>query len=160
LTQETLAAAWLLRKHVREMKVRVVNVVDLMRLWDPRIHPHGMDNDTFVNLFTADAPVIFAYHGYPRAIREILHGRVNADRFHVRGYIEEGTTPTPFDMVVLNTTSRYHLCIEAIRRAPRMQARALEVIRMCNQALDAHRKYVVEHLEDMPEITDWRWTDV
>jgi xylulose-5-phosphate/fructose-6-phosphate phosphoketolase len=158
-TQETLAAAWLLRKEVPEMKVRVVNIVDLMRLWVPQEHPHGMAEETFVNLFTANTHVIFAFHGYPRAIHEMLHGRTNPERFHVRGYVEEGTTTTPFDMVVLNKTSRYHLCIEALRRAPHRKG-AGEVLAHCEEGLDAHRKYIVEHLEDMPEITNWRWTDV
>ncbi|HEY6420411.1 MAG TPA: hypothetical protein VIX59_15560 [Candidatus Binataceae bacterium] len=100
-TQETLAAAWLLRKHLPEMRVRVVNVVDLMRLWPPEVHPHGMDEESFVDLFTSDAHIIFAFHGHPRAIHEILNGRTNAERFHVRGSIEEGTTTTPFDMIFL-----------------------------------------------------------
>ena len=157
-TQETLAAAWLLRKQLPEMKVRVVNIVDLMRLFHPQYHPHGLQEETFVNLFTANTDVIFAFHGYPRAIHEMLHGRTNPERFHVRGYVEEGTTTTPFDMVVLNKTSRFHLCIEALRRSP--QSKGTEVIARCEQALDAHRKYIVEHLEDMPAITNWRWTDV
>jgi xylulose-5-phosphate/fructose-6-phosphate phosphoketolase len=156
-TQETLAAAWLLRKHLPEMKVRVVNIVDLMRLFHPQYHPHGLQEEIFVNLFTANIDVVFAFHGYPRAIHEMLHGRTNPERFHVRGYVEEGTTTTPFDMVVLNKTSRYHLCIEALRRAP--QRKGTEIIALCEQALDAHRKYIVEHLEDPPEITNWRWTD-
>jgi xylulose-5-phosphate/fructose-6-phosphate phosphoketolase len=158
-TQETLAAAWMLRRELPDMKVRVVNIVDLMRLWPPSNHPHGMDEETFVKLFTEDADVVFSFHGYPRAIHEILHGRTNAQRFHVRGYIEEGTTTTPFDMVVLNRASRYHLCIEALRRAPRMKAHADRIIERCNLALSAHRKYVVEHLEDMPEVANWKWTD-
>jgi xylulose-5-phosphate/fructose-6-phosphate phosphoketolase len=158
-TQETLAAAWLLRKHLPEMKVRVVNVVDLMRLWPPNVHPHGMDEESFVDLFTGDAHVIFAFHGYPRAIHEILHGRTNAERFHVRGYIEEGTTTTPFDMVVLNKTSRFHLCIEALRRAPAIRG-ADKLTALCHQWLDRHRKYVDEQFQDIPEISDWKWTDV
>ncbi|MGH7933339.1 MAG: phosphoketolase family protein [Candidatus Binataceae bacterium] len=158
-TQETLAAAWLLRKHLPEMKVRVVNMVDLMRLFHPLYHPHGMDEETFVKMFTASTHVVFAFHGYPRAIHEMLHGRTNPERFHVRGYVEEGTTTTPFDMVVLNHTSRYDLCIEALRRAPYRKGVG-ELIARCEQALDAHRKYIVEHLEDIPEIANWRWTDV
>ncbi len=158
-TQETLAAAWLLRKHLPEMKVRVVNVVDLMRLWPPDVHPHGMDEEGFVDLFTGDAHVIFAFHGYPRAIHEILHGRTNAERFHVRGYIEEGTTTTPFDMVVLNKTSRFHLCIEALRRAPAIPG-AQHLTELCHEWLDRHRHYVDEQFRDIPEISDWKWTDV
>lgn len=156
-TEETVAAAWLLRRYLPEIKVRVVNVVDLMRLWPSEMHPHGMDAESFLDLFGEDHQVIFAFHGYPGAIHQMLHGRPNPERFHVRGYVEEGTTTTPFDMVVLNKTSRYHLCIEALRRVPRMQERAGELIDRCQAALDAHRRYVVEHLEDMPEVRDWRW---
>jgi xylulose-5-phosphate/fructose-6-phosphate phosphoketolase len=104
--------------------------------------------------------VVFAFHGYPRAIHEILHGRTNAPRFHVRGYIEEGTTTTPFDMVVLNKTSRYHLCLEALRRTTKTLPGAAKLIEYCNEMLVRHRKYVVEHLQDIPEINDWKWTDV
>ena len=157
-TMETLAAAWLLRKHLPAMKVRVVNVVDLMRLWPPDVHPHGMDEETFISLFTGTTDVVFAFHGYPRAIHEILHGRTNAPRFHVRGYMEEGTTTTPFDMVVLNKTSRFHLCLEALRRASTIPGSG-QLIELCQNALDRHRKYVVEHLEDIPEIANWKWTD-
>ncbi len=156
---ETLAAAWLLRKHLPAMKVRVVNVIDLMRLWPPDVHPHGMDEETFVSLFTGTTDVVFAFHGYPRAIHEILHGRTNAQRFHVRGYMEEGTTTTPFDMVVLNKTSRYHLCLEALRRASTIEGSG-KLIQLCQDELARHRQYVVEHLEDIPEIANWKWTDV
>jgi xylulose-5-phosphate/fructose-6-phosphate phosphoketolase len=156
-TQETLAAASLLREHVPEMKVRMVNVVDLMRLWPPDMHPHGMDEESFIELFNRDTDVVFAYHGYPRAIHEILHGRTNAGRFHVRGYIEEGTTTTPFDMVVLNKTSRFHLCLAALRRAPAVRG-ADAMIEFCRRKFEEHTKYVVEHLIDMPEIADWKWT--
>jgi xylulose-5-phosphate/fructose-6-phosphate phosphoketolase len=157
-TEETLAATWMLRRHLPALKVQVVNVVDLMRLWPPDQHPHGLNEETFIELFGATADVIFAFHGYPRAIHEILHGRTNAPRFHVRGFIEEGTTTTPFDMVVLNKTSRYHLCIEALHRARRVEG-ATQLIEHCEQQLEAHRKYVVEHLEDMPEITNWKWSN-
>jgi len=158
-TMETLAAAWLLRKHLPAMKIRVVNVIDLMRLWPPDVHPHGMDEETFVSLFTGTTDVVFAFHGYPRAIHEILHGRTNAQRFHVRGYMEEGTTTTPFDMVVLNKTSRYHLCLEALRRASTIEGSG-KLIQLCQDELARHRKYVVEHLEDIPEIANWKWTDI
>jgi xylulose-5-phosphate/fructose-6-phosphate phosphoketolase len=157
-TMETLAAAWLLRKHLPAMKVRVVNVVDLMKLWPPDVHPHGMDEETFISLFTGTTDVVFAFHGYPRAIHEILHGRTNAPRFHVRGYMEEGTTTTPFDMVVLNKTSRFHLCLEALRRASTIPGSG-RLIELCQESLERHRKYVVEHLEDIPEIANWKWTD-
>jgi xylulose-5-phosphate/fructose-6-phosphate phosphoketolase len=158
-TKETLAAACWLRQHIPEMKVRVVNVVDLMTLYPPNIHPHGADETTFVEHFTADKPVIFAFHGYQRAIHEIIHGRTNAPRFHVRGYNEEGTTTTPFDMVVLNGMSRYHLAIEAMKRASRLQNLVPPLIAECNDILTKHSTYVRQHLEDMPEVRNWTWTD-
>jgi xylulose-5-phosphate/fructose-6-phosphate phosphoketolase len=156
-TEETIAAAWLFRTYFPEMRVRVVNIVDLMRLWPPDKHPHGMTVDYFEELFTLDKDVIFAFHGYPGAIHQILHGRPNPGRFHVRGFVEEGTTTTPFDMLVLNQTSRYHLCIEALRRVPRLQDKARDLIDRCNEALEAHRKFVVERFEDMPAIRNWKW---
>src|SRR5205085_11711990 len=122
-TLETIAAAWLLRRHVPDMRVRVVNVVDLMTLFPVEVHPHGMDEPSFLELFTADRPGVFAFHGYQRAIHQIVHGRPTPERFHVRGYNEEGTTTTPFDMVVRNGMSRYHLCLEALRRVPRLARR-------------------------------------
>ncbi len=158
MTEEAIAAAWLFRKYLPEMKIRVVNVVDLMTLFPPDRHPHGMSEDYFLELFTRDKDVIFAFHGYPGEVHLLLHGRPNPDRFHVRGYVEEGTTTTPFDMLVLNQASRYHLCIEGLRRAPRYRERARELIEMTEAALDAHRKYIVKHLEDMPAITNWKWT--
>jgi len=157
-TLETIAAAWWLRQHLPELKVRVVNVVDLMALYPPYFHPHGLDNAAFVERFTEDRPVVFAFHGYPRAIHEIIHGRPNTPRFHVRGFSEEGTTTTPFDMVVLNGMSRYHLCIEALRRATRLRELAPPLIAECNEMLAKHHAYVREHLEDMPEVRDWTWT--
>jgi Pyruvate/2-oxoacid:ferredoxin oxidoreductase delta subunit len=120
-TMESLAAAEWLREHVPDLKVRFVNVVDLMTLFPRDQHPHGMDETTLVDLFTADKPVIFAFHGYQRAMHEIVHGSPNAQRFHVRGFNEQGTTTTPFDMVVLNHMSRYDLCIEALKRVPRVR---------------------------------------
>ena len=158
-TLETVAAAWWLRHHIPELKVRVVNVVDLMTLYQPLLHPHGMDEAKFIEHFTEDKPVIFAFHGYPRAMHEIVHGRPNAHRFHVRGFNEEGTTTTPFDMVVLNDMSRYHLCIEAMRRATRVRELTPGLIAECNDILARHRTYVRGNLEDMPEIRDWVWTD-
>jgi len=159
VTQETIAAAWWLRQHLPELKVRVVNVVDLMTLYPPEIHPHGVDEATFIEHFTQDKPVVFAFHGYPRAIHQIIHGRPDAPRFHVRGFNEEGTTTTPFDMVVLNETSRYHLCIEAMRRATRVRGLTEPLIAECNELLEKHTTYIRENLEDMPEVCDWVWTD-
>jgi xylulose-5-phosphate/fructose-6-phosphate phosphoketolase len=158
-TLETVAAAWWLRQHLPELKVRVVNVVDLMMLYPPYLHPHGMDNATFVEHFTEGKPVVFAFHGYPRAVHEVMHGRPNVQRFHVRGFNEEGSTTTPFDMVVLNGMSRYHLCIEAMRRATRLQALTPPLIAECNALLNKHHAYIRAHFEDMPEVRDWVWTD-
>jgi xylulose-5-phosphate/fructose-6-phosphate phosphoketolase len=156
---ETLAAAQWLREHVPELHVRVVNVVDLMSLFPPDQHPHGMNETAFVDLFTADKPVIFAFHGYQRAIHEIVHGRVNAERFHVRGFNEQGTTTTPFDMVVLNHMSRYHLAIEALRRVSRVRPQADGLISQLESQIQKAVAYSREHLEDMPEIRAWRWAE-
>ena len=158
-TMEVVAAAWWLRKHAPEMKVRVVNVVDLMTLFPPDVHPHGMDEPSFVDLFTSDVDIVFAFHGYQRAIHEIIHGRPHAARFHVRGFNEQGTTTTPFDMVVLNGMSRYHLCIEALRRAGGALPQAPALIEECRAALARHQLYSRAHLEDMPEVRDWVWSD-
>jgi xylulose-5-phosphate/fructose-6-phosphate phosphoketolase len=156
-TLETVAAASLLRRFVPDLRVRVVNVVDLMVLFPPGVHPHGMSSIEFVELFTADTDVVFAFHGYPRAMHEILHGRPSAPRFHVRGYEERGTTTTPFDMVVLNEMSRYHLALEAVRRARRLVDGAPALVEHCQAMLRRHAAYIVEHFEDMPEISDWTW---
>jgi xylulose-5-phosphate/fructose-6-phosphate phosphoketolase len=156
-TLEVVAAVDWLRRNVPEMRVRVVNVVDLMTLFPPDVHPHGMAEAAFADLFTRDVDVVFAFHGYQRAIHEILHGRPNAARFHVRGFNEEGTTTTPFDMVVKNRMSRYHLCIEALRRAPRFAGRSQALIAECEAMLALHEKYIREHFEDLPEIRDWTW---
>jgi xylulose-5-phosphate/fructose-6-phosphate phosphoketolase len=158
-TLEIVAAAGWLRRNIPEMRVRVVNVVDLMTLFPPKAHPHGMDEDRFVELFTADTDVVFAFHGYQRAIHELVHGRPDPERFHVRGFNEEGTTTTPFDMVVLNGMSRYDLSIEALRRAPRMAPRAPQLIEQCRAMLAQHQRYSRAHLEDMREVSDWTWSD-
>ncbi|MBN9389573.1 MAG: phosphoketolase family protein [Chloroflexi bacterium] len=157
-TMEIIAAAEWLRHKIPEMKVRVVNVVDLMTLFPAEVHPHGMPQDRFVELFTEDKPVVFAFHGYQRAIHQLIHGQPNAGRFHVRGFNEQGTTTTPFDMVVLNEMSRYHLAMEALHRARKFHDRAPELILECQDMLDKHQAYVREHLEDMPEIQNWVWT--
>jgi xylulose-5-phosphate/fructose-6-phosphate phosphoketolase len=158
-TLEVVAAAWLLRRLAPEMRVRVVNVVDLMALFPPRFHPHGLDDPAFVELFTRDAPVVFAFHGYQRAVHEIIHGRPNVERFHVRGFKEEGTTTTPFDMVVKNEMSRYHLCLEAVRRVSSAEGQFSKVTDRCTAMLHRHESYIREHLEDMPEVRDWTWGD-
>jgi xylulose-5-phosphate/fructose-6-phosphate phosphoketolase len=121
-------------------------------------HPHGMDDERFVQLFGRDEPVIFAFHGYPGAVHQLLHGRPSAHRFHVRGFREEGTTTTPFDMVVLNQISRYHLCIEALKRSRRTVTRGESLADECRAELERHRAYIRENLEDMPEIRDWKWS--
>jgi xylulose-5-phosphate/fructose-6-phosphate phosphoketolase len=158
-TMETVAAAWLLRQRVPDLRVRVVNVVDLMRLFPANDHPHGMDALEFNDLFTPDRHVVFAFHGYARAVHELVHGHRDTDRFHVRGFREEGTTTTPFDMVVLNQVSRYHLCKQAIRRARRRPDGADELVVHCDEMLAKHRFHVREHFEDLPEVRDWTWTD-
>jgi xylulose-5-phosphate/fructose-6-phosphate phosphoketolase len=158
-TMETLAAAEWLRERIPELKVRVVNVVDLMALFPREHHPHGMSETRFIDMFTADKPVIFAFHGYQRAIHEVIHGRANADRFHVRGFNEQGTTTTPFDMVVLNEMSRYHLCIEALRRASRVRMQAQGLLTELEHLISQAVAYSREHLEDAPEIDNWTWSD-
>ncbi len=156
-TLETVAAAAWLRVHAPALRLRVVNVVDLMTLFSPREHPHGMSEDAFVKLFTRDTDVMFSFHGYAGGIHELLHARPNADRFHVRGYKEEGTTTTPFDMVVLNETSRFHIAIDAIRRSRRPLSDAAALTAACQTMLATHRAYVLEHMEDLPGIRDWSW---
>jgi xylulose-5-phosphate/fructose-6-phosphate phosphoketolase len=158
-TLETVAAAWWLRRHAPELKVRVVNVVDLMALFPRHYHPHGMDETQFVNLFTADKPVVFAFHGYQRAIHEIVHGHANTDRFHVRGFNEQGTTTTPFDMVVLNEMSRYHLASEALHRTTHIVNRAPALMAECTAAIAQAVQYAREHFADPPAISGWAWTD-
>ena len=156
---ETVAAAWWLRRLAPDLRVRVVNVVDLMRLFPAAYHPHGMTTTEFVELFTADKPVVFAFHGYQRAIHEIVHGHPDVGRVHVRGFNEQGTTTTPFQMCVLNSVSRFHLAAEAIRRVPRLRGRAAGLIARCESRIAESVAYAHEHLEDPPEIRDWVWTD-
>jgi xylulose-5-phosphate/fructose-6-phosphate phosphoketolase len=157
-TIEICATSWLLQKHVPGIKVRVVNVVDLMSLMLPRDHPHGMDNMSFDELFTKTAPVIFAFHNNRWLIHSMVHGRSNESRFHVRGYMDRGTTTTPFDMVVLNEMSRYHLAIDALNAVPHMRQAAAGAYELFERKLYEHHAYIREHLEDMPEIRNWRWT--
>lgn len=158
-TVEAVAAAWLLQTHLPRIKVRLVNVVDLMKLSPPAYHPHGLDPGSFDELFTRDVPVIFAYHGYPRIVHDLVHGRPNPARFHVRGYIEEGTTTTPFDMVVLNRLSRFHLAMDALDYIPDMEYAGEPLRDFCNERLEAHKLYIRDHLEDMPDIKDWTWSN-
>ena len=158
-TLEVVAAAWWLRRHAPDLKVRVVNVVDLMALFPPGVHPHGMTDADFIQLFTHDRPVVFAFHGYQRAIHEIVHGRPDTERFHVRGFMEQGTTTTPFQMVSLNNMSRYHLCAEALRRTAQLGERAQALIDDCGRLIESATAYAKEHFEDPSEIRDWTWTD-
>jgi xylulose-5-phosphate/fructose-6-phosphate phosphoketolase len=155
VTMETVAAAALLREHLPQLRVRVVNVVDLMALSRPKDHPHGMGDTLFRELFTDSVDVVFAFHGYPGAIHQLVHGRPDADRFRVRGFIEEGTTTTPFDMVVRNRVSRYHLVMDAINNARRTPPGASALKVWCQGKLAEHHAYIVEHLEDVPDVTDW-----
>ncbi|MBS1892098.1 MAG: phosphoketolase family protein, partial [Actinobacteria bacterium] len=154
-TMEIVAAADLLRRHVPDLRLRVVNVVDLMGLFPAAAHPHGLTEAEFANLFGHQDHVVFAFHGYARALHQLLHGRPSPSRFHVRGFTEQGTTTTPFDMVVLNEMSRYHLALEALRRARRAPAGAAALEAHCREMLARHEAYVREHLEDMPEVRDW-----
>jgi xylulose-5-phosphate/fructose-6-phosphate phosphoketolase len=159
VTMETVAAAKILRERLPQLKVRVVNVVDLMSLPRPKDHPHGMSDTLFRELFTDHVDVVFAFHGYPGAIHQLVHGRPAADRFRVRGFIEQGTTTTPFDMVVRNRASRYHLVMDALNNAHRAPGGASALYDWCEAQLVAHSAYVVEHLEDMPEVRDWTLGD-
>jgi xylulose-5-phosphate/fructose-6-phosphate phosphoketolase len=156
-TLETLAAVALMREHLPDLKVRVVNVVDLMRLQPPSEHPHGLSDRDFDGIFTADRPVIFAFHGYPWLIHRLTYRRTNHENIHVRGYKEEGTTTTPFDMVVLNDLDRFHLVMDVIDRVPKLGSRLAHLKQRMAGARVEHRQYIEEHGDDMPEVRDWKW---
>jgi xylulose-5-phosphate/fructose-6-phosphate phosphoketolase len=156
-TREVLAAVMLLREHFPELRIRVVNVVDLMKLQPPSEHPHGLPDQDFDELFTPDRPIIFAFHGYPWLIHRLSYRRTNHDNLHVRGYKEEGTITTPFDMTVLNDLDRFHLAGDAIDRLPQLESRAGLARQHLQDKLIQHREYIYAHGEDMPEIRDWRW---
>jgi xylulose-5-phosphate/fructose-6-phosphate phosphoketolase len=156
-TLETLAAVALLRDAFPDLKIRVVNVVDLMALQPREQHPHGLSDKDFDRLFTRNQPVIFAYHGYPYLIHRLAYNRANHDNMHVRGYREKGTTTTPFDMVVLNELDRYHLAMEAIERVPGLSARGAAVKQAWEAKLAEHYRYIRAHGQDMPEVQNWRW---
>jgi xylulose-5-phosphate/fructose-6-phosphate phosphoketolase len=157
-TLETLAAAELLRGHLPELRVRVVNVVDLMRLQPETMHPHGLSDSEFDTIFTPDRPVIFAYHGYPALIHRLTYRRSNHRNLHVRGYQEEGTTTTPFDMVMLNDLDRFHLVIDVIDRVPGLGSRAAHLRQAMVDARQECRDYTRSHGEDHPRVAEWRWT--
>ncbi|HEX6229785.1 MAG TPA: phosphoketolase family protein [Solirubrobacterales bacterium] len=156
---ETLAAAALLREHLPELRVRVVNVVDLMRLQPPSEHPNGLPDDEFDALFTTDRPIIFAFHGYPWLIHRLAYRRTNHDNLHVRGYKEEGTTTTPFDMVMLNDMDRFHLVMDVIDRVPGLLPAAAHLRQRMADERIRHRQYTRDFGEDPPEIRDWAWPD-
>ncbi|MGE5469809.1 MAG: phosphoketolase [Bacteroidota bacterium] len=156
-TLETLAAVQLLREHFPDLKIRVINVVDLMTLPRPAEHPHGLSDKEFDVLFTRDRPIIFAYHGYPWLIHRLTYPRTNHGNLHVRGYKEEGTTSTPFDMVVMNDLDRFHLVADVIDRVPRLGPRAAYAKQAIRDKLIEHKQYIAEYGEDLPEIRDWRW---
>ncbi|MCL2489793.1 MAG: phosphoketolase family protein, partial [Propionibacteriaceae bacterium] len=156
VTMEAVAAAELLKHYLPQLKVRVVNVVDLMTLYRPKDHPHGMSAKAFSDTFTDDVDVVFAFHGYPGAIHQLVHGRPDADRFRARGFVEQGTTTTPFDMVVRNRVDRYHLVMDAINNAHSKPAGSHELYQYCERMLARHAEYIVEYLEDMPQVADWQ----
>jgi xylulose-5-phosphate/fructose-6-phosphate phosphoketolase len=157
-TLETLAAVEMLRNHVPELRVRVINVVDLMALQPQIEHPHGLCDRDFDALFTKDKPIVFAFHGYPFLLHRLTYRRTNHDNLHVRGYKEEGTTTTPFDMTVINDMDRFHLVIDVIDRVPGLGARAAHVTQLMRDKLAEHRNYIRRYGDDMPEIRDWKWS--
>jgi len=157
-TLETLAAATLLRAYVPGIRVRVVNVVDLMVLEPATEHPHGLDDRAFDALFTTDKPVIFAFHGFATTIHKLTYRRTNHANIHVRGFKQMGTTTTPFDMVVMNDLDRYRLALDAIGRIPRFADRLAAETDRYWATIERHKLYVAENGEDMPEVRDWRWS--
>ena len=156
-TLETLAAVDILRRQIPDLKIRVVNVVDLMTLQPKEEHPHGLRDRHFDDIFTTDKPIIFAYHGYPWLIHRLTYRRTNHKNLHVRGYKEEGTTTTPFDMVVMNDLDRFHLVADVVDRVPRLRQRAAYVKQYVRDRLIDHKEYICKHGQDMPEIRDWKW---
>jgi xylulose-5-phosphate/fructose-6-phosphate phosphoketolase len=159
-TLETLAAVQLMRKHAPEIKVRVVNVVNLMKLQPEKEHPHGLSDPEFDAIFTKDKPIIFAFHGYPWLIHRLTYRRTNHHNLHVRGFKEEGTTTTPFDMAVLNQIDRFNLVSDALDRLPQLADRTGYAKQAIRERLIDHRKYIQEHGDDMPEIKNWRWSTI
>jgi xylulose-5-phosphate/fructose-6-phosphate phosphoketolase len=156
-TMETLAAVSMLRQHFPMLKIRVVNVVDLMTLQDAHEHPHGLSEAEFDSLFTKDKPIIFAYHGYPWLIHRLTYRHTNHANLHVRGYKEEGTTTTPFDMVVLNDLDRFHLVMDVIDRVPKLGASAAHVKQFMREKRVEHQQYIRKYGDDLPEVKEWKW---
>lgn len=156
-TLETLAAVDLLRRHLPDLKVRVVNVINLMKLQPQTEHPHGLSDKEFDGLFTTDKPIIFAFHGYPWLIHRLTYRRTNHRNLHVRGYKEEGTTTTPFDMVVMNDLDRFGLVADVIDRVPKLGASAAYVKQYVRDKRIEHKEYIREYGDDMPEVRDWQW---
>jgi xylulose-5-phosphate/fructose-6-phosphate phosphoketolase len=156
-TMETLAAVDLLRREVPAVRLRVVNVVDLLALESPGEHPHALSDAAFDALFTADRPIVFAFHGYPWLIHRLTYRRHGHDNIHVRGYKEEGTTTTPFDMTVRNEISRFHLALMVLERVPRLADATAHLYQRLRDRLIEHTAYVAEHGDDMPDVRDWRW---
>ncbi len=157
-TLETLAAVEILYEHFPQLKIRVVNVVDLMTLQPKSEHPHGISDEDFDDLFTKDKPIMFAFHGYPKLIHLLTYRRTNHDRLHVRGFKEEGTTTTPFDMVVLNDLDRFHLALHAVQRVPQLAGQLEPFKKFVEDQLTKHRNYICEYGIDLPEIRNWKWT--
>ncbi|MBC7499678.1 MAG: phosphoketolase, partial [Herminiimonas sp.] len=157
-TLETLAAVSILREHLPDLKVRVVNVVDLMKLQPASEHPHGLSDADFDALFTVDKPVIFAFHAYPWLIHRLTYRRTNHDNIHVRGYKEEGTITTPFDMTVLNDLDRFHLVMDCIDRLPQTGEQGAALKQRLQAKLIEHKQYIDRYGEDMPEIRNWTWS--
>jgi xylulose-5-phosphate/fructose-6-phosphate phosphoketolase len=156
-TLEALAAVCLLREKVPDLRIRVVNVVDLMTLQPTSEHPHGLPDEEYDQVFPPTTPVVFAFHGYPWGIHRLTYRRHNHDNIHVRGYKEEGTTTTPFDMCVLNNIDRFQLTLDAIHRVPRLKAMSVQAEQWYSEQIQRHRLYVAENGDDLPEIKNWRW---
>jgi xylulose-5-phosphate/fructose-6-phosphate phosphoketolase len=156
-TLETLAAVTIVRRWLPDLKVRVINIVDLMRLQPNTEHPHGLVDREFDLLFTKDKPVIFAFHGYPTLVHRLTYRRTNHRNIHVRGYKEEGTITTPFDMTVLNDLDRFHLAGDVIDRLPQLGTKAAHFKQVLRDKLVEHREYITRHGEDLPEVREWKW---
>ena len=156
-TLETLAAVMLLREDVPDLRVRVVNVVDLMVLQPDSEHPHGLSDRDFDALFTTDRPVVFAFHGYPSLVHRLTYRRHNHAHLHVRGFKEEGTTTTPFDMVVLNNLDRFQLALEVVRRVPRLAGQVEQATARYWARIERHKRHISEQGDDLPEVRDWHW---